>query len=367
MLPVALPSPPSTRHSRVHTLTWMRECNAGDKSKQKDAGSIIRELKEEMVRLGLSEAEAASIIAADAAAKGNGGGKPGSGRDRGAAAAKAVDDEAEPSGEGKLEDSEAEEGDASNNQEFDPAVFDLFGDGGSSAAAAGKEDGAGAAGKASAGQAGTTNEGEVDWAPTFDLFGDDGSTAAEQPAAAAVAATSGHAHKKAAAAPATPPESVNPWGSEGAGSGAGRGAARLARLRAAAPPPPSRAKAGAKGAAASDARQPKALLSQHCQKVGWPQPRFERLPDGLAASGGALGDGGVIRYAVTIDMGNPKNAAAKKKGLVGVRRVVLDPEEDGWASIQVCHSLFRAGSPLVVVEAGFWLAILMGVLSVSYA
>lgn len=41
---------------------------------------------------------------------------------------------------------------------------------------------------------------------------------------------------------------------------------------------------------------PKALLQQHCQKLGWAPPRFEKLPLG----GGRL-PSAALRYSVTLE------------------------------------------------------------------
>ena len=49
-----------------------------------------------------------------------------------------------------------------------------------------------------------------------------------------------------------------------------------------------------------EVRQPIALLSQHCHKSGWSQPRFTRLPP-LEPS--PCGQEGAPRYSVTLDMG----------------------------------------------------------------
>lgn len=44
-----------------------------------------------------------------------------------------------------------------------------------------------------------------------------------------------------------------------------------------------------------EAKLPKALLQQHCQRQGWPPPRFERC-----AAGGLRLPGAGIRYSVTL-------------------------------------------------------------------
>ena len=55
-----------------------------------------------------------------------------------------------------------------------------------------------------------------------------------------------------------------------------------------------------------EAKLPKALLQQHCQKKQWPTPRFERLAMGgqrMAAAG--------IRYSAMLEM-PPANGRKKK-------------------------------------------------------
>lgn len=44
-----------------------------------------------------------------------------------------------------------------------------------------------------------------------------------------------------------------------------------------------------------EAKLPKALLQQHCQRQGWPPPRFERC-----AAGGLRLPAAGIRYSVTL-------------------------------------------------------------------
>jgi hypothetical protein len=69
-------------------------------------------------------------------------------------------------------------------------------------------------------------------------------------------------------------------------------------------------------------RQPKALLQQHCQKQGWPAPRFEKLP----AGGGRIETGG-YRYSVTVERpGRGKG----KRGSTGPLQAQLPADEDGY-------------------------------------
>jgi ATP-dependent RNA helicase DHX29 len=69
-------------------------------------------------------------------------------------------------------------------------------------------------------------------------------------------------------------------------------------------------------------RQPKALLQQHCQKQGWPAPRFEKLP-----AGGERIETGGYRYSVTVERpGRGKG----KKGSTGPLQAQLPADEDGY-------------------------------------
>lgn len=55
-----------------------------------------------------------------------------------------------------------------------------------------------------------------------------------------------------------------------------------------------------------ETKLPKALLQQHCQKMQWPPPRFERL-----AMGGLRMSSAGIRYSATLEM-PPTNGRKKK-------------------------------------------------------
>lgn len=54
--------------------------------------------------------------------------------------------------------------------------------------------------------------------------------------------------------------------------------------------------AGRPQEAATVVKLPKALLQQHCQKLGWAPPRFDKLPLG----GGRLPNA-ALRYSVTLE------------------------------------------------------------------
>lgn len=91
-----------------------------------------------------------------------------------------------------------------------------------------------------------------------------------------------------------PPPGAAPVTAAAAAAAASRNAAALRRLMKVAaskgggrPPPPS-----------EPPKVPRTFLSQHCQRVSWPQPRFERLPD-VGAEGG-------FRYSAILDLGPSK-------------------------------------------------------------
>ena len=78
-------------------------------------------------------------------------------------------------------------------------------------------------------------------------------------------------------------------------------------------------------------REPKYLLQQHCQKCGWPAPRFERLQ---GQGGGGMG----YRCAVRVE----RTSAGKKKkgggggvGDTGLLQLQLDDRDDGFVNLQV--------------------------------
>ena len=144
--------------------------------------------------------------------------------------------------------------------------------------------GTAAAGGSSAAPSGAKAEAEAEWAP-LDLFSEEAvqvlgpgpeSVTAAGTADNAGAGTAGGQPAAAAAAAAVAPAAV-PRGPTG----------KHAKLLRNTAPPPSRGGAAGAAASAADAKQPKALLSQTCQKRGWQQPRFERLPDGLGQPGKA--------------------------------------------------------------------------------
>ncbi|BDA49474.1 Putative ATP-dependent RNA helicase DHX57 at C-terminar half [Coccomyxa sp. Obi] len=75
-----------------------------------------------------------------------------------------------------------------------------------------------------------------------------------------------------------------------------------------------------------ETKLPKALLQQHCQKMQWPPPRFERL-----AMGGFRMASAGIRYSATLEM--PPTNGRKKKAAPPKTFTILE-EDDGWETIQ---------------------------------
>ncbi|CAL8464644.1 g4179 [Coccomyxa elongata] len=75
-----------------------------------------------------------------------------------------------------------------------------------------------------------------------------------------------------------------------------------------------------------ETKLPKALLQQHCQKMQWPPPRFERL-----AMGGLRMSSAGIRYSATLEM--PPTNGRKKKAAPPKTFTILE-EDDGWETIQ---------------------------------
>jgi hypothetical protein len=74
-------------------------------------------------------------------------------------------------------------------------------------------------------------------------------------------------------------------------------------------------------------RAPKALLQQHCQRAGWPPPRFERC-----AAGGLRLPAAGVRYAVTLEV--PASGGGRRRGGAQARAFALREEDDGWEAIQ---------------------------------
>ncbi|DBA76164.1 TPA: hypothetical protein ACH3X1_009895 [Trebouxia sp. C0004] len=73
---------------------------------------------------------------------------------------------------------------------------------------------------------------------------------------------------------------------------------------------------------------PKALLQQHCQKLGWAPPRFDKLPLG----GGRLPTAS-LRYSVTLEPA-PQGKGKKAKAAARPKTYALHEDEDGWEGIQ---------------------------------
>ncbi|KAK9832693.1 hypothetical protein WJX81_000845 [Elliptochloris bilobata] len=107
-----------------------------------------------------------------------------------------------------------------------------------------------------------------------------------------------------------PADPLGPWGGYGAGP------KRVAKLKGKGRPQP-----------VVEVKLPKALLQQHCQRQGWPPPRFERC----AAGGVRLPTAG-IRYSVTLE--TPAAGGGRRKALLRPRAFTLREEDDGWESIQ---------------------------------
>jgi hypothetical protein len=146
-------------------------------------------------------------------------------------------------------------------------------------------------------------EGQQDWEMPVDLFGEgDTDAVAHLPTV----------HSKAR--PAAPQEPLTPWGADQEGQAVSRDG-----------PPP-----GGRQAGSSDSRQqPKAHLSQLCQRSGWGQPRYERVKDTAGLPG--------VQYMCTVDFGVARGAA-KSKGLHGVRTYTVPPSPDHtytWTTVQV--------------------------------
>ncbi len=74
-------------------------------------------------------------------------------------------------------------------------------------------------------------------------------------------------------------------------------------------------------------RQPKAVLQQHCQKNGWPSPKYERF----------TGPSSQYYYSVTVVQ--PSMGRGKSKKLGGPVTCKLPNKEDGFASIAVSSIL----------------------------
>lgn len=286
---------------------------AADKGRQKEAGAVIRDLILEMKRLGMSEADAAALAppppaaaaasnatgAAAAAtpsgtqgvASPHGGGHGASANapatttaaeDRGTSAAASAAKGGAPSGDVPDAWDDADSG-AESDGSAGALDFSLFDEPAAPEARVPPSDGNVAAGSSSASAAdpaaaaasaapaaSAAGGGDApDWG-AIDLFADDYTPealpVAEPPAGAAKRKDASGGAAAAAA------ERIAPWGMEASGSG--RGAAHRGVPKAKGRDPRDAARD-----AAAEQRLPRALLSQHCQKMGWHQPRFDKLPD----------------------------------------------------------------------------------------
>jgi hypothetical protein len=161
-------------------------------------------------------------------------------------------------------------------------------------------------GGAAAAGAGAQQAGQEDWEMPMDLFGEgDSETLSNIPTVATKTK------------PATAQEPLTPWGAD---------QENQAASRAGPPPPPGARQAGS----STDSRQqPKAHLSQLCQRSGWGQPRYERVKD----TGGSQG----LQYTCSVDFGVARGAA-KSKGLHGVKTYSVPPSPEytcTWTTVAV--------------------------------
>eukprot|EP00873_Tetraselmis_striata_P037555 jgi/Tetstr1/457819/TSEL_044364.t1 len=278
---------------------------AGDKSRQRAAGQLIRDLKVEMGGLGLTEADmerpaepepeelpAEDLFGdddaggvddweqhADAPEGGVAAGEAGAASDAeeggssqaaGVAAAPPA-----PAAERRTEPAEKkEEGGAEEEEEEEEEEEDDFG---------------------------------------LDLFGDDSEVAE------ALGMSEEEMYKAVSMAGAKE-EITDPW--------------LLAQGYGAAPPAAGSGKGGKKKAGAAPAPQrqvPKALLQQHCQRLGWPAPRFEKV-------GFVHGDR--LRYKVELQAGKPKGKWQKSQP-AGAGTYMLREAEDGWGTDQPLHLILQ--------------------------
>lgn len=177
----------------------------------------------------------------------------------------------------------------------DGLVMDVGGEvsaGAVGAQADGKED--------AASTGGGGGQGEEDWAAALDLdlFGSDLSDLPSLNPSVAPGQGAGSAG---------PPEPILPWGMSPAPPAKGGKGGKAGKAGAG-------GKSGAAAAAAAVAvlRQPLAVLSQYCQRSGWGQPRYARLPIQVSDD---------IQYEVSIDMGPPRCVQGKaltgRYGLAG--------------------------------------------------
>jgi hypothetical protein len=96
---------------------------------------------------------------------------------------------------------------------------------------------------------------------------------------------------------------------------------------------------GAGGGGTSTRQRPQALLAQRCQKYGWPQPRFQRLV-AAAAAGAVPGSSAMIRYSVTLDMGQARYECEKMWTKVWKKSILI-----GWAIGVVLGGCFKPDFP----------------------
>jgi len=276
--------PPEVRRSQEASLAKV----AGNKARQKGAGQIIRELKQEMAALGLTEQD--------------------------------LEPDPEPEPVPKEVDLFDSEIDISEQQSTKPeeglgsagAGDDFLADNVSDECKQEKE--------REEGRKSEEEEEEEDNDP-LDLFGD------EEEVAAAMGCTLEEMASMAGALAAKDERITDPWllsqGYGGSDSGTADEASRKGKK---APPAGSRV-------AAPPA--PKALLQQHCQRMGWPTPRFEKL---------GYVDGDRVRYKVIVAASGGPKLKGKHRSKVGSGdgSFMLREAEDGWGSVQEAQSAAAA-------------------------
>eukprot|EP00897_Mesotaenium_endlicherianum_P008609 jgi/Mesen1/7777/ME000408S06884 len=373
----------------------------GDRAKQAEAGKIIRDLKAEIARLGLSEevlystppaalqsesppldtpeGGGSSGEAPDSwetqAAGGLGGGSPGGGPEsrhkRGVAGSTGVD-AGKMDENGVLEETEQEEPGRSEEreEEAEEEQEEEVEDG-----AKGRQ--AGQRARVAASRDGSpegTSRGPHDAsASTPDQHTGRGAASSSAGEAGGTAGTSG-TEKPAAekqqqqkqeeeeeggamasffdedAGPQQLPESVTAlrkkeertlmaWGMESsAASGKGRAAAAAAAAAAA-------GKQKNKGAPQAwpplPLLGPKALLQQHCLKEAWPAPKFEKVAAGAGAASSASQAWGK-QYAYSVTVVRPAKGRGKSRQAGGASTFQLAPDEDGFDTIAEAQNAVSA-------------------------
>lgn len=81
-------------------------------------------------------------------------------------------------------------------------------------------------------------------------------------------------------------------------------------------------------------RLPKAVLQQHCQKNGWPSPKYEKFP------------GRFSQFCYSVTVVQPTTGRGKSKKVGGPVTIRLPEEEDRFNSIAVRISHIDVNFPL---------------------